>query len=427
MTLLIKARALAGRHVLCVLAAGAGLGGGLVQAADSRLLLDEAIERALAEAPQLTASRAYVEAASQSAASAGRLPDPELIVGVDNLPVTTADRFSLNRDFMTMRKVGVMQSVPSRASRRVQSELAHQEVSLAEAQLRAQQFEIALSAAQAWINHAVARQSLQRLRALRGDLAIQSGAARAALLGGRSGATEAIVSESVLAGLEARIFDFEQQAAVARAELGRWVGEVPAEVPPELPWRQQFDQPETSTIDVLGDAPLAPTEPEVALARSRVALARAGKRPDWSTELSYANRGPGYSDMVSLQFRVALPMFSRTRQDPEIAARLAEARGREAAREEAIREHHAHVQAAMAVRNSGQTRLAHYESVLLPLAEDRMRVATASYGAGQGELREVLEALDSQADLSLQFTQRAGEVTRAGVYLQLLGTHGDSQ
>jgi cobalt-zinc-cadmium efflux system outer membrane protein len=427
MTLLIKARALAGRHVLYVLAAGAGLGGGLVQAAASPLMLDEAIERALAEAPQLTASRAYAEAAKLSAESAGRMPDPELIVGVDNLPVTSTDRFSLDRDFMTMRKVGVMQPVPSRTRRRVQSELARQEVSLAEAQLRAQHFEVAFAAAEAWIDHAVARQSLQRLRALRDDLAIQSGAARAALLSGRSGAMEAIASESALAGLDERIFDLEQQAAVARVELGQWVGEVPESVPPELPWRQQFEPPETNTFDILGDAPLAPVEPEVALARSRVALARAGKRPDWSTELSYANRGPGYSDMVSLQFRVTLPIFARTRQEPEIAARLAEVRGQEAAREEAIREHRAQVQAAMAVWNSGRTRLAHYESVLLPLAEDRTRVATASYGAGRGELREILEALGSQTDLGLQFTRLAGDVTRAGVFLQLLGTSGDSQ
>src|SRR5690349_18490446 len=81
--------------------------------------LDEAIERALGDSPQIVAAQASLEGAQDLAPSAGRLPDPEAIVGVDNLPVNSSDQFSLTRDFMTMRKVGVMQTFPSGTKRRL--------------------------------------------------------------------------------------------------------------------------------------------------------------------------------------------------------------------------------------------------------------------------------------------------------------------
>src|SRR5687767_5857230 len=74
------------------------------------LTLDEAIARATRAAPQVVAAAATLEAAQITAPSAGRLPDPEFVAGIENLPIETADRFSLTRDFMTMRKVGLMQT-----------------------------------------------------------------------------------------------------------------------------------------------------------------------------------------------------------------------------------------------------------------------------------------------------------------------------
>lgn len=419
---------LARRKVLFVLCAVGALqyGAALPAAGLLPLPLDETIERALDGAPQLAASRAAIEAASQSAISAGQLPDPELIVGVDNVPVTALDRFSLGRDFMTMRKVGVMQAVPNQARRQLLTEEAQQQVTLADARLRAERFDIAIDAAQAWIDQAVVAQSLQRLRALRADLALQTEVAGIAFANGRGSAAEALAAESVLAGLDARILEFEQRGALSRTALARWIGEAADRPPADLPWRMRTQQRAADTRDSLRAAPLASVEPQLALARTGVALARAAKHPDWSVEFSYLNRAAGNPDMVSLQFRIGLPLFARDRQDPQIAARLAEVRAQEATREQAIRAYRAQVDSAVTVLQSGSTRLEHFESVLLPLARDRARAAGAAYGGGRGELREVLDALVAQADLDLAFTQLAGEVTRAGVFLQLAAWSGET-
>ena len=69
------------------------------------------------------------------------------------------------------------------------------------------------------------------------------------------------------------------------------------------------------------------------MAQAKLELARAARRPGWSAEVSYAKRGPDFSDMASLQFTVDLPLFARNRQNPVIAARGADVRRAQAERE----------------------------------------------------------------------------------------------
>jgi outer membrane protein TolC len=395
------------------------------QAGEAPLTLDAAIEHALRDAPQVLSAQASLESAQDLRTSAGRLPDPELIVGIDNLPVTGSDQYSLTRDFMTMSKVGVMQEIPAGAKRRLRADLASREADVAEAQLRATRFEIASATAEAWVGAATSEENLARLRALRRDLDTQSSAARAALASGRSTAADALSSESVLAQIDNQLLELEQRRAMSRAELTRWVGNEASNTLAELPWRRELDvTPATLAENVAFHAPLAPIAARVEAARTAVDLARAEKRSDWSTELTYAKRGPDYSDMVSLEFRVGLPLFAKNRQNPAIAAKLANVRAAEAEEESALRMHRAEIEGMAASWRLGRRRLEHFDATLLPLAKDRTRAAISSYGAGRGDLRAVLEALRDEVELQRQYVDLEGEVTRAWVFLHLLHSGG---
>ena len=167
------------------------------------LSLEAAVERALETAPQVDARTASVEAMQALAVSAGRLPDPELVVGVDNLPVNGPDAYSTTRDFMTMRKVGVMQEFPAAAKRKLQRQLAGAETAVAEAELLEARLAIARDVAQAWIRRATAESSLDDLRALQPEVELQAVAARAAVSAGRSSTAEALAAETVVAQLNA--------------------------------------------------------------------------------------------------------------------------------------------------------------------------------------------------------------------------------
>lgn len=408
------------RHV--VLACCAAL---TAHAADGPLTLDAAIERAVRDAPQVVAAQSSLDGAEAILPSANRLPDPELILGVDNLPVSGTDQFSLTRDFMTMRKAGIMQTVPAGAKRRYRAEAASREVDVASAELRAARFQVASSAAMAWISTAVAEETLERLRAFKSDLVVQSSTARAALSSGRSTVADALASEATVARLDDQLLELDQQRLVRRAELARWLGDEASQPLGALPWKRELAMaPEILIQEVASHPPLAPLAARVEAARTAVDLARAEKRSDWTAELSYAKRGPDYSDMVSLEFRVGLPLFARSRQNPAIVAKLANVRATEAELDSEMRMHRAEIESMVAVWRSGRLRLQNFESTLLPLARDRSRALLTAYGSGRGEQRAVLEALRDEVDVQREYVALEGEVTRAWAFLHLLHSSG---
>ena len=58
------------------------------------------------------------------------------------------------------------------------------------------------------------------------------------------------------------------------------------------------------------------------VAAADVRIAQAGKEADWSVALMYSQRGPAYSNMISLNVSVPLQWDRANRQDREVAAKL---------------------------------------------------------------------------------------------------------
>jgi hypothetical protein len=165
---------------------------------------------------------------------------------------------------------------------------------------------------------------------------------------------------------------------------------------------------------------LLPFESRLAEARTDIELARAQRRPDWSTELSFGKRGPAYSDMVSLQVSIGLPLFAKTRQNPVIAARTADLRRIEAERDAELRMHTAELQQMILEWEQTGEQLKQYRDELLPLARERSRVALAAYRAGRGELRLALEAFQDEVNLLIDQTALQNQRGRAWAFLRYL-------
>ncbi|MGH8237649.1 MAG: TolC family protein, partial [Steroidobacteraceae bacterium] len=326
------------------------------------LALDAAVEQALQRAPQLTARAESLSAAQSIVVSAGRLPDPELIVGIDNLPVTGGDAYSTTSDFMTMRKVGVMQEFPRARKRGLQHDLAEAEASVAGAELVQARLEIAREVATAWIRRSTAQAALEQLRALEPEVELQSASARAAVSSGRSSTAEALAAEAAVAQLATRVLRMRSAARQAALELGRWI-DVDATRPlAALPSFDQLPTPANALLaSVHEHGSLLPYESRMAAARIDVGLARAQRRPDWSAELAFAKRGPEFSDMLSLQFRIGLPLSTRNRQDPLVNARHAQLRRIEAEREDELRMHTVELRKMLAEWESLGEQLKQYE------------------------------------------------------------------
>jgi outer membrane protein TolC len=152
-------------------------------------------------------------------------------------------------------------------------------------------------------------------------------------------------------------------------------------------------------------------------------------QPDVSVEVMYSQRGPAYSNMVSLNVSVPLPWDRKNRQDRELAAKLALVEQMRAQREEETRMHVAEAQAMLQQWRSSRDRLGIYDSALLPLAGERARAALAAYRGGGGSLAAVLEARRAEIDTRMERLRLELEGARLWAQLNYLipVAHGTSE
>ena len=158
---------------------------------------------------------------------------------------------------------------------------------------------------------------------------------------------------------------------------------------------------------------LSAFERQVQAAETDVDLARVGAKPDWSMELSYGIRGSAYSDMVTLQVGVDLPVFQKNRQLRDVAAKLADAQRARALRDDNLREMEAVLRRHHADWRSGLERLERYRRSILPQAADQVNAALAAYRSGRSDLSSVLAARRVQLDLQIQSLMLEAETARA--------------
>lgn len=388
-------------------------------AATAALSLPQAVERAVQRAPSLAARRAGVLAANEEAARAGALPDPSLVVGIDNLPVTGADAFDTSADFMTMKKIGLRQEIPARAKRQARQTLASRQIDEATAQSVTAALDVRRAAAGAWIDVWAAQRELAALQTLREQAALAARLARARVAGGAA-VGDALATQAAVLDVDNRIPAARATLQSAQAGLARWLGDDDIETSSDSPEVGSLPVSEARLLDAVAQSgPLLPANAQVETAAAAVDAARAETRADWSVAASYGQRSAGRSDMVMLEFGIGLPLFTRNRQDRGIAAREADYQAALATREDLRRQQTARIRADLARWQGLKRQVALYEDALLPLARDRSATALASYRAG-GPLQPWLDARRDQRDAQLSHVQSLGELGRAWVALAFL-------
>ena len=395
--------------------------GAVTTGAAAPLSLPDAQRLAAGNAPQVEAQAASLRAAQQASISAGEQADPKLIVGIDNLPVDTADRFSVTRDFMTMRKVGFMQEFTRDEKLKLRGSRADAEVRKEAAMLSLAEVNLRRDVALAWIERYFAERQRALLVEMSRETELQVTAANAALAGGKGMAADPFAARLANAQLADRIIDSERMIARAQANLGRWIGtaaKLPLDAPP--PFDQLTHRHQTLTTDLENHPHLAMYAPLEAMAESDMRLAQAAKHPDWSLEVAYQQRGPAFSNMVSIGVRIDLPIFQSRRQDPAIAAKSAMVEQIRAQSEDARRAHAAEIEAMFADWDAANKRVQRYASDLLPLAHERAETTLATYRGGRGDLTPVLEARKVEIDTRMNQLNAQADLARAWANLNFL-------
>lgn len=386
------------------------------------LSFQKALATAVQETPSLRANAAQIDAARYSVTPAGELPDPKLALGIDNLPIEGADRYSLTRDSMTMQRIGISQDIPNSAKRDARVAAANGRVELAEAQSRVTRLAVLRETATAWISRYTLEQQLSRIDSLVAENRLFSDAIKAQIAGGKGSAVDAVMPRQEAAMIEERRDELAARRQQAVAALKRWLGPdggAPlAGDPPD--WALSRD---TLAHALHSHPELALFEPKTKVLDAELAEARAGRRPDWGVDVAYQKRAPEFGDMVSVQLRVDLPIFAGSRQEPQIAARQAERTALDAEREAALREHLAMLDADWADYQRLTSAARRQRDVVLPLAEEKVRLATAAWRGGKGMLSDVVAARRERIDTELKTLTVEGE--RRQMAARLYYAYGD--
>ena len=392
-----------------------------VHALEVPLTLAEAQHRAVERSRQLDAQDFAVSAARDMAVAAGQLPDPVLKLGIDNLPVNGSDRFSLTNDFMTMRRIGVMQEITRADKRQLRAERFNRDAEKTIAEKNVTAAAIERDTALAWLDryYAEAMAAVIAEQGSQARLEIQS--AEGAYRAGRGSQADVFAARSALAMFDDRASEIQRRIRNAKTMLARWIGAA-AELP--LAGKPAIDvirlDPATLDIQLAHDPQIAVLDKRQEIAATEANLAQANRKADWSVELAYQQRGPAYSNMVSIGVSIPLQWDQKNRQDRELSSKLAAVEQAKAEREEALRAHVAETRAMIDEWENDRERQTRYERELIPLANQRTLGAIAAYRGGKAGLADVLAARRNEIDVRIQALQLTTDTARLWAQINFL-------
>ncbi|HYA37774.1 MAG TPA: TolC family protein [Candidatus Methylomirabilis sp.] len=355
--------------------------------ADPELTLTEAERLALQHAPWLSHHRTNVAAMAERVTYEGRLPDPQLTVGMVNVPT---DTYRLDQEDMTMVNVGIRQAFPPGDTLKLRSRRAEKELSREEARLEMERRNLLLQVRDAWLDLYFADESLRFLRESRQLAVRQRDAAEGRFRAAAVTQQEVLQAREELARLDEREQDLRAQSERRRAQLARWIGE-PAYAPlpeaaPPLPDVPERFEPARHPEWIAAQAGLEE-------ARLDVDIARQEYRPGMTFDLSYGARqsrpdGQSRPDLVSAMVTFDLPIFRSKRQDRRLAEKQAMQAAAQFETEDRRRELEARYRAVRAEHEALAARVKIYTERLLPDIEREARVTVSGFARDVTGLRE---------------------------------------
>lgn len=402
-----------------------GLMFGSSAAVGAPLTLAEAQRLAVERSRQVVAQALAVTASREMAVAASQLPDPVATLGINNLPVNGADAWSLTRDFMTMRSVGIMQEITRAEKRDARAQRFEREADKSVAERDARIAAIHRDSALAWLDRYYAEAQLAIASEQIAQARLEIDAAETAYRAGRGSLADVLAARASLVGLDDRVSELNRRVSAAKIALARWVADAADAPLAGKPPIDAIDLDAHALDEEVAQHPqMAVLAKQEELAAADVKVAQANKKADWSVALMYSVRGSAYSNMISVGVSVPLQWDQANRQDREMAAKLALLDQARAERDDALRAHVAEVRAMIVEWESNRERSARYERELVPLASERTQATVAAYRGAKAMLVDVLAARRNELDTRIQALQLESDVARVWAQLNFLGADG---
>ncbi|KVE79655.1 transporter [Burkholderia cepacia] len=391
---------------------------GAAHAQQPPFTLDAALQSATDHSASMQAAQASVRASSEAAVKAGQLPDPMLKAGIDNLPVNGGQRFTVGQDFMTMRRIGIEQEWVSGDKRRLRSALANEQLGRERAGYLAQLASVRQQTATAWLNAVYAKQALALQQALLDHMNHEFDATKASYRGAKASAADVVQARAMLAQTQDQWLKARQVYQTALIALSRWTAVPASDVTGTPPAPESFVSSLPPDELRVSQPALIAAADDIAVAEADTAVANSERRPNWTWEVAYQQRGGAYSNMVSVGVTIPLPLNRRNRQNRDVAEKAELATKARLMYEDTLRQVQADIRTQSETLASGRERIANLSASLLPAADQRVQLANAAYRAGTGSLADTFAARRAQLDAQLQVLDLRRDVSQTWAQLE---------
>ena len=379
--------------------------------------------------PAIIAARDRVAAARARIGPASAWPDPMLMAGIQNLPLGKMSAqgtamSALPGDDMTMKMIGVSQTIPYPGKPGLRRRIAELEVNAAVAAVQVSSLDAERDVRKSYFELAYLDRAIEIVNQNQPVLADVIRVAEAHYAAGLTGQQDVLKARVEAARLGETASALLEQRRSVLAELnglldrGSTTPVGSAQIPERVTRAALASDPARIRFatQVLGsraaDSPLPPlaTLQEFALNQNaqlrerqamiaaqskRVALAEKAVKPDVDLSLQYGQRNQR-PDMISAIISIPLPIHKRARQDQEISEARSQLATMQAEQAGEINKLRAEVARLLSDLERNRTQLALYAKAILPQSQAAVSSSLASYQAGKSDL---LSVLDNQGTL----------------------------
>lgn len=370
---------------------------------------DDYVER-LAEHPQVVQILEQGTRYQELADGEMGLPDPTIMLGVDNVPVNDP---AFDRFLPTSKVIGFSQAIPSYSLRQAKSEkqeaLSEKQQLMADythERLKAMLITMLAKHDQVVKQQEYAEKQLKHYQELENYFKgrLESGSSVYWRF------SQVDVERSLV---EQRLNDLKAERDDIEAELARLVDEVPQIPLPNIPHMDWDKQAETLY-------PVRLAQEDVTVAEKDVDAAEAGFGPNYGINATYKQRESGSNfrgdDWFSVQATVSIPLWYEWNQKPKLRAAEAGKRSAAQAYDDMVRQWTRQMTALSSKRDAALANvkvLVEKEKAL----DEMVAAADRNYEAGETDLDTVLDAQINRLNIRSQLAeQQARHLTLAAEY-----------
>lgn len=365
------------------------------------MTLDDAVNAALANNPQLARLRSQADALEAVPPQVGALPDPTLSLNALNFPTDTFDR---DQEPMTQVQVALHQAFPFPGKRGLRRAVAEYEATAATKRVLDMQLQISADVRNAWWELFYLDRALEivaRNQVLMRDFVE---IAQTKYKVGKGLQQDVLLAQLELSRLLDRELPLRGMRSASQADLNALLDRSaiqPVRLPADAP---DIDLPELLDEKrlmqtALTSRPLLDVQREMTeAARARLDLAKKDYYPDFKLGAGYGLRNGedpqrgDRPDFASLMFSVNLPIYFKSKQSKAVDQRSSEYFQRKHLFNETLRSVQASIARNGAQYQASRDQVSLYGTAIIPQAQQTVAAMLSAYQVNEVDFLNVLNA-----------------------------------